>query len=79
MLSYIVCAFNYQGYKVYKMAKLPLFFLVFKGVLDNFAQLVVGADDRVVNNDFSLLLPTIDVCVLTPRAYEYATVQSRSC
>lgn len=47
MLSYIVCAFNYQGYKVYKMAKLLLFFLVFKGVLDNFAQLVVGADDRV--------------------------------
>ena len=66
MLSHIVCAFDYQGYKVRKMAKLP--FLVFKDALDNVAQLVVWADGRVVNDAFSLLLPTKDVRVLIPGA-----------
>lgn len=29
MFSHIVRVFNYQGYKVYKMARLPLFFFFF--------------------------------------------------
>lgn len=46
MFSHIVCAFNYQDYKVWKLTELPLCSLVFKDALDNFAQLFVRADGK---------------------------------